>query len=312
VAALTPAQAWTLARRAAKGWSDDAAPSMGAALAFYTLFSLAPVLLLAIALAGFVMGRNEAQNALVAQLTQVIGDKAALGIESLLDAAGARDEGKWPAVIGTLTLVVGATTVFAELRADLDRVWHCTTGKARGLGDFVRTRLASFALVIAIGFLLLASLAASAALAAVGERWFASSEILAHAGEFLISFVVITGLFAMIYKLLPTPRIAWSDVWVGAAVTSLLFWLGKFAIGLYIGKAAVGSTFGAAGALVVLIVWVYYSAQVFFFGAEFTREYALLHGSKQGPSHVHERRRSSGPPVAANDEQVKVVSGTTF
>ena len=308
--AITPPDAWTLVKRSAKGWVDDSAPSMGAALAFYTIFSLAPVLILAIAVAGFFMGRNEAQNTVIAQLALLVGDKAALGIETLLDAAGTREEGKWPALIGTLILIVGATTVFAELRADLDRIWHCTTKKASGVRGFLRTRVLSFGLVVSIGLLLLVSLALSAALAAMGERWFASTRILVHGGEFIASFAVTTALFAMIFKVLPTPRIAWGDVWVGAAVTSALFWFGKFLIGLYIGRTAVGSTFGAAGTLVVIVVWVYYSAQIFFFGAEFTREYALRHGSKQGQRYIHERRRSHGEPVAANDDQMKLVSET--
>ena len=314
MAALTAAQAWSLAKRAAKGWVDDAAPSMGAALAFYTLFSLAPVLLLAIAVAGFFMGRGEAQSLLVAQLTQLIGDKAALGIQSLLDAAGARDQGKWPAAIGTLTLALGATTVFAELRTDLDRIWRCTTKKSRGAVDFLRTRVLSFGLVVSIGFLLLLSLVASAALSAFGSRWFAASAGLVHASEFAVSFLVITGLFAMIYKVLPTAKIAWGDVWVGASVTSLLFWVGKFLIGMYIGRAALESTFGAAGTLVALVAWVYYSAQVFFLGAEFTREYARLHGSRAGEHDLHERRRPCGEAVAANEDLIeraaKIVKGT--
>jgi membrane protein len=260
------------------------------------------------------MGRDQAQNILVAQLTQVIGEKAAIGIEALLDAAGTRDEGTWPAVIGALTLMVGATTVFAELRTDLDRIWRVATKKASGIGDFLRTRVLSFGLVVSIGFLLLVSLVASAALAAMGERWFGGSEVLVRGGEFATSFLVITGLFAMIFKVLPTPRIAWGDVWVGAAVTSLLFWLGKFLIGIYIARTAVGSTFGAAGTVVVIIVWVYYSAQIFFLGAEFTREYARLHGSRQGEHDLHERRRHArGDPVAANEDLIeraeKIVKG---
>ncbi len=303
--ALSFSDAWTLVKRSAKGWSDDRAPSMGAALAFYTLFSLAPILLLAIAVAGFFMGHDAAQGALLTQLTQVMGEKAAAGIRSMLEAAGARNSGRWPAVIGTLVLILGASTVFAELRADLDRVWHCATEKASGIGDFVRTRVLSFGLVVSIGFLLLVSLVASAALSALGQRWFGGSAAWVHAGEFVISFIAITGLFAMIYKLLPTPRIEWGDVWVGAAVTSLLFWLGKFAIGLYIGRTALGSSFGAAGTLVVVIMWVYYSAQIFFLGAEFTREYARSHGSQRGAPLAHERRRSGDRPVAANEDLIE-------
>ena len=272
--------AWQLARRAFAGWKDDAAPSMGAALAFYTLFSLAPVLLLAIAVAGFFMGRDGAQNLVITQLPKFLGAKAALGVETMLDAAGSRDPGRLPAILGTLTLALGATTVFVELRNDLDRIWHTDTRRASGAWDFVRTRLLSFGMVVTIGFLLLVSLVVSAAVAAVGERWLGSSQALVHALDFAVSAIVITGLFASIYKVLPTARIAWRDVWAGAAITSLLFWIGKFLIGLYVARAAVGSAFGAAGAIVVIIVWVYYSAQVFFLGAEFTRQYALLHGSR--------------------------------
>ena len=313
MAALGLRDTWNLSKRSMKAWSDDAAPSMGASLAFYTLFSLAPVLLLALSIAGFFMDRNEAQNALIAQLTTLIGEKAAVGVEGLLDAAGTRDNSKLPGILSIVILAIGATTVFAELRSDLDRIWHVTAPKASGTWDFIRTRLLSFGLVVTIGFLLLVSLVASAAVSALGERWFGGAQLFAHAGEFLASFLLITALFAMIYKVLPTPRIAWSDVWVGAAVTSLLFWIGKFLIGLYIGKTAVGSTFGAAGTLVVIVVWVYYSAQVFFLGAEFTREYALHPGSKKHETYVLDRRRAPGP-LAANEDQMverarKIVKG---
>lgn len=296
---LSPSDASTLLKRAFAGWVHDAAPSMGAALAFYTLFSLAPVLLLAITVAGLFMGRDEAQNLLVAQLTTLLGDKAALGIESMLDAAGSRDPGRLPAIVGTLTLALGATTVFVELRTDLDRIWRCTPGKPGGAWEFVRTRLLSFGMVVTIGFLLLVSLVVSTAVSALGDRWFNGMEAVAHGLDFLASFVTITALFAAIYKFLPTARIAWRDVWTGAAMTSLLFWIGKFLIGLYMAKAAIGSTFGAAGAVVVVIVWVYYSAQIFFFGAELTREYALRHGSRRGEPRAFERRRH---PPAANDD----------
>ncbi|MGZ5062562.1 MAG: YihY/virulence factor BrkB family protein [Usitatibacter sp.] len=301
---LSLAGAWSLSKRSAKAWVDDSAPSMGAALAFYTLFSLAPVLLLALSIAGFFMDRNDAQNALVAQLTAMVGAKAALGIEGLLDAAGTRDDGRLPGIIGLVTLAAGATTVFAELRSDLDRIWRVRAPKASGTWDFVRARLLSFGLVVSIGFLLMVSLVASAAVSALGDRWFAGSAALVRGGEFAASFVLITALFATIFKLLPTPRIAWGDVWIGAAVTSLLFWAGKFLIGLYIGKAAVGSTFGAAGTLVVVVVWVYYSAQIFFLGAEFTREYALHHGSKRNESYNLDRRRASVIAQAANEDHL--------
>ena len=273
-----------LTRRAVKGWVDDAAPSMGAALAFYTLLSLAPLLLVALGVAGIFFDRNEAQDALIAQIAMVLGEKAAIGIEGLLDAAGTR-EGALPAVVGLATMVIGATTVFTELRADLDRIWHYRPARAGGVRGAFVTRFFAFLMVMGIGGLLMLSLVASTFLASVAHYGFSLSPVALHAIEFFTSFVVVTLLFAMIYKLLPTQRVAWGDVWVGAAVTSLLFWIGKFLIALYIGHTAVDSTFGAAGALVLVIVWVYYSSQVFFLGAEFTREYALRLGSKR-----HERR----------------------
>lgn len=278
-----------LTRRAVKGWIEDDAPTMGAALAFYTMLSLAPLLLIAVGVAGFFVGRDEAQAALLGQLASVLGPKAAEAVRGLLEAAASQGEGRMAALLGLVTMLLGATTVFAELRADLDRIWrHKAT--VSGWRKLFAARLFSFLLVMAIGALLLFSLVATTFLAAVGGWWFGRSELLVHAIEFLTSFVLITLLFALIYKILPTRRIAWSDVWVGAAVTSLLFWAGKYAIALYLGHAAVDSRFGAAGALVVLILWVYYSSQVFFLGAEFTREYALHHGSRR-----HERR---GIPLA--------------
>ena len=270
-----------LTRRSVKGWVDDAAPTMGAALAFYTVLSLAPLLLVATGVAGFVVGRDEAHAALIEQLALLLGDKAALGIEGMLDAAGSREEGFWPALIGLATIFIGATTVFAELRTDLDRIWRTKAPAHGSFAELVLGRIFSFLLVMSIGGLLIFSLVASTFLAAVGTWWFGKSQIALQAIEFTTSFVVITLLFAMIYKILPSRRIAWGDVWVGAAVTSVLFWVGKLLIALYISKTAVDSTFGAAGALVIVILWVYYSSQVFFLGAEFTKEYALRHGSKQ-------------------------------
>lgn len=274
-----------LAKRAVTAWIDDAAPSMGAALAFYTMLSLAPLLLVAVGVAGVFVGHDEAQRALIDQLALILGEKAAFGIEALLDAAGSREEGMMPALMGLATMIVGATTVFAELRADLDRIWRHKSAHA-GLAKMFFARFFSFLLVMAIGALLMLSLVASTFLAAVGAWWFGKSPLVVHAIEFFTSFVVVTLLFALIYKVLPSRRIAWGDVWVGAAVTSVLFWVGKFFIALYITHAAVDSSFGAAGALVVVILWVYYSSQVFFLGAEFTKEYALEHGSRR-----HERGR---------------------
>jgi len=294
---LSVSQWRQLVKCAIGGWIDDAAPSMGASLAFYTLFSLTPLLLVVIALAGLFVGRDVAQNTLIDQLAQFIGEKAAYGVESLLDAAGTRDESVFAAVTGTITLILGATTLFAELQSDMNRIWRDRPSKSGGVMKFLRTRFLAFALVIGVGALLLASMLAAAILAIVGKAWFPDAPVLVHTGEFAISFVMVTGLFAMIYKLLPATPIAWGDVWVGAAATSVLFWIGKIAIGLYIAHAALGSSFGAAGAIVVVVAWVYYCAQVFFLGAEFTRHYALRHGSRKAMP--LERRRK--PYEAANE-----------
>ncbi len=268
-----------LARRAVAGWIDDSAPSMGAALAFYAILSLAPLLLVAMGLAGFFFGREAAHDALVAQVASLLGDQASVGVETLLDAAGTREDGLLPALIGGILMILGATTLFGELRADLDRIWHYTPAKAGGFSRQLGTRAAAFLMVMVIGLLLIASMLASAFFSTVGAWKIGVSEPVLHGLEFVTSFVVVTVLFAAIYKILPSKRVAWGDVWVGAGVTSLLFWVGKLAIALYLAKAAVDSSFGAAGALVVLVLWVYYSAQVFFLGAEFTKEYALYHGS---------------------------------
>ena len=294
---LAPRDLLGLARRAVEGWIDDNASSMGASLAFYNLFSLAPLLLVAIAFAGIFVDRATAQQLLLTQLTGMVGDNAAAAIAALLEAAGSRNQSRFPALIGLAVLALGATSVFVQLRNDLDRIWRCEPPKSGGLMRFVATRARSFAMIVGIGFLLLLSVVASTTLEALGDRWL-SSPLIAHAADFGASFLIVTALFAMIYKLLPSTRIAWGDVWVGAAVTSLLFYVGKILIALYIAKASPASSFGAAGTVVVVIVWVYYSAQIFYLGAEFTRQYALRHGSRRhepdGAAPAH--------PVAANED----------
>ena len=292
---------FALLKRAFSSWVDDSAPSMGAALAFYTLFSLAPVLLLAISIAGIFTGRAEAHDLLIAQLSTLVGENAAHAIQSMLEAAAHAGQGKGPAIAGFITLALGASTVFAELRSDLDRIWRVRAGKSGGVLRFIRTRLLSFGMVVGIGFLLLVSLVVSTVVTALSARWLAGIEVFAHGLDFLASFAVITLLFAAIYKVLPTARIDWRDVWVGAAITSFLFWIGKFLIGLYVAKAAPGSAFGAAGTIVVVIVWVYYSAQVFFLGAELTREYASTYGSRRDEPPL-ERRQA---PAANDDHMVE-------
>jgi membrane protein len=280
VKVLSPRAVWDLAKRAFKAWSDDGANSMGAALAFYTLLSMAPLLVLVITVAGLIIGRDEAQQLLMTQLSGLLGDTGAEGVKSVLEGADNPESGITATIVSFFTLLLGATTVFAELKTDLDRIWKVKAPKSSGIWNFIRTRLLSFGLVVSIGFLLLVSLVVSALLSYIGTSLFGGSEGVMYALEFIGSLVVMTFLFAAVYKLLPSEPIAWRDVMVGAAVTALLFWIGKFLIGLYIGKSSVASSFGAAGTLVVTIVWVYYSAQIFFLGAEFTREYSLSHGTK--------------------------------
>jgi membrane protein len=281
--------------RAFKGWSADSAPSMGAALAFYTLFSLAPLLVLVIAIAGLVIGHDAAQQLVLAQLSGLLGDTGAQGVKSVLDATSTHKDSMVATAVSLATLALGATTVFAELRDDLDRIWHCEAPKAGGLWGKVRGRFLSFGMVVAIGFLLLVSLVVSAALSYLASFLGGGSESVMHGVELAVSVAVTTGLFALTFKVLPTARIAWRDVWLGSLVTAVLFSVGKFLIGLYIGKSAVASSYGAAGTLVVVIVWVYYSAQIFFYGAEFTREYARRSGSHRTP-------RAANSEFAREDE----------
>ena len=266
-----------LLREACRNWVADEAASMGAALAFYTLFSMAPLLLLVISIAGIAIGADTARGLISEQLTTLLGQQGADAVERVLIAADDRGKGIFAAIVSAATLVIGATTVFAELRRDLDRIWKTKKTEVRGVLRIIWARLWSFGLVLTIGFLLMVSLALSALVTAFGAllaQYLPGAPIILRSLEFVVSLLVVTGLFAMIYKILPSARIEWRDVWVGAAVTSLLFWIGKYLIGLYLARSAVASPFGAAGTLVVVIVWVYYSAQIFFLGAEFTRAYA--------------------------------------
>lgn len=276
-------QTWfELAKRAVNAWIEDDAASMGAAISYYTALSLAPLLLIVISVAGLFYDAATAADALTAQLQRLIGPEAARLVQGLLANVGQSKGDITSLVIGSVTLLLGATTVFAEIQSDLDRIWRATPAKVSGLWRFLRTRLLSFGLLLVVGFLLLVSLVASAAIAVVGEfwgSWLAGQALLAALLNEAVSFAGITLLFALIYKTLPSTHIAWRDVWVGAVVTSLLFSVGKAAISFYLARVALASPFGAAGTFVVLMVWVYYAVQIFLLGAEFTRQYALAHGS---------------------------------
>jgi membrane protein len=278
-------QGWNLVKTAVQSWIDDYAPSMGAALAYYTLFSVAPLLLIVISVAGLVFGQDAARGEIVSQLQSLMGNDAAKAVEGLLASVNQPSKGVLSTIVGVVVLLIGATTVFGELQDALDRIWRAPARKKAGLWGLLRARVLSFGLILGVGFLLIASLVVSAALSALGKWWapvFGGWEVLAQVVNFAVSFGLITAIFAMIYKIMPRVHIQWHDVWIGSAVTALLFTIGKFLIGLYIGRSGVASGFGAAASLVVLLIWVYYSAQIFLLGAEFTWAYAHAHGSLKG------------------------------
>jgi membrane protein len=279
---------WNLTKKSVNMWLDDYAPSMGAALAYYTLFSMAPLLIIVIAVAGLVFGEEAARGEIVAQIQGLVGPEGAVAVQGLLKSANEPAKNIFAGVVSIVTLLIGATTVFAELQSDLDRIWRVPpSAKVNGIWALLRTRLLSFGLVLGVVFLLMVSLVVSAVLAAF-SKWsggiFVGWEAVLQLINFSISFAITMVLFAMIYKFMPRARIAWRDVWVGAAVTALLFEVGKLLIGIYLGTTGVASSFGAAGSLVVMLVWVYFSAQIFLLGAEFTWVYSHEYGSKSAQS----------------------------
>jgi membrane protein len=277
---------WSLTKEAVSSWINDFAPSMGAGLAYYTAFSIAPLLIIVIAVAGLFFGAEAASGYLYAQLNGLIGDQGAQAIQGMIQSASNKSDAGLANVLGIALLFIGATTVFAELQSDLDRIWKAPAAKkTEGFWGLIRGRILSLGLVVSIGFLMLVSLVLSAGIAALGTWWgglVGNIEWLLHALDFLGSLLLTTVLFALMYKILPRVQIDWHDVWIGAFATALLFAGGKILVGLYLGKSGVASSFGAAGSLAVLLIWVYYSAQIFLLGAEFTWVYAHRYGSRQG------------------------------
>ena len=275
---------WEVAKQSVTAWSNDYASSMGAALAYYTLFSLAPLLLLVISVAGLVFGAEAARNQLVGQLGGLLGQEGATAVEGLLKSASQPAKSTIASIVSVVTLLIGATSIFAELQSDLDRIWRAPeVAKPAGIWGLVRTRLLSFGLVVSFGFLLLVSLVVSAGLAALGTwwgSWFGGWAIALQIVNQIVSLVFVTALFGLMYRILPSVQVAWRDVWHGAVATGILFTIGKFLIGLYLGKAGVSSAYGAAGSIVVLMVWVFYSSQIFLLGAEFTWLYAHNAGTR--------------------------------
>jgi len=275
--------AWTLVKRSARAWIDDYAQSMGAALSYYTVFSLAPLLLIVVSIAGLVFGEDAARGEIFGQLAGLLGADAATAVEDVLKSLNKPTQGITGALIGVVVMLIGATSVFAELQDALDRIWRAPVRERnRGLWGLLRARLLSFGLILGIAFLLMVSLVTEAVIAALGHWWgafFGGWELLLQLVNLVVGFGLTTLVFAMIYKLMPRVQVQWHDVWIGALVTALLFTAGKFLIGVYIGTSGVASGFGAAGSLIIVFVWVYFSAQIFLVGAEFTWIYARMFGS---------------------------------
>ncbi|MEA2601703.1 MAG: rane protein [Acidobacteriota bacterium] len=283
---MNPKSGLGLLKETFKEWQDDDALQLGASLSYYTIFSLAPMLLVVIAIAGMVYGREAVQGQLVGQLRGLVGEQGGEAIQTMVANAGRHGSGVLATVIGVVTILFGATGLFVALQDSLNRIWEVEAKPGQGLKGFIMNRVISFGMILGVGFLLLVSLVLSAAMAAVGT-WatglMPGAEILVKILTFVVSFGVEMLLFAMIFKVLPDVKIAWRDVWIGAAATALLFTLGKLVIGLYIAHSSVASAFGAAGSVVILLLWVYYSSQILFLGAEFTQVYASHYGSRIVP-----------------------------
>ncbi|HEX4343678.1 MAG TPA: YihY/virulence factor BrkB family protein [Verrucomicrobiae bacterium] len=276
-----------LCKETFSAWIGINTPRLGASLAYYTVFAIAPLFLIVLHVAGIWFGREAAQHELFGQVQQLLGKAGATAIESLVTSASNQPRvGRWATVIAVATLGVGVTGVFVELQDALNTVWQVKRASGHGIRQFIQDRLLSFGVVFGIGFLLLVSLVLSAGLAGAGkyvQGLMPGEHFLWDILNFVVSLGVITVLFSMIFKVLPDVKMAWRDVWVGGFFTAALFNLGKFALGLYLGRSSVTSAYGAAGSLVIILMWVYYSAQILFLGAQFTRVYANKYGSKMQP-----------------------------
>ena len=280
---------WLLIKTTVIAWNDDYVASMGAALAFYTLFSIAPLLLIVLSVMGFVFGAEAARGEIAQQLQNLMGEQSALAVQALLQNANKPTDGMVATIIGVLLLLIGATTVFGELQSALDRIWRAPERlPISGIIPFLRSRLLSFGMIFGIGFILMVSLIFNAALLVFSQWWSVQFKwlIIINSVNLVFSFVMTTAMFALIYKYIPSVKIRWREVWLGALITAALFTVGKYLIGLYMTKSAVASSYGAAGSVVALLVWVYYSAQIFLLGAEFTWAYSTLYGSRSKISHA--------------------------
>ncbi|MBV8845202.1 MAG: YihY/virulence factor BrkB family protein [Bryobacterales bacterium] len=263
--------------KAVYAWLEDRAPTMGAAIAYYAVFSLAPILIIVIAVAGVAFGRQAAEGALFGELADLVGAESAVAVQAILRSASGTASGIFATALGIGTLIIAATAVLSELQSALNLIWKAPPSRGLGVWHLLRTRLVSLSVILVIGFLLLVSLVVSTALAALSGYldWILPGlATILHIVHLTLSFGFTTVLFAMIFKILPDKAVEWGEVWLGAAVASLLFTVGKYLISLYIGSSNIASTYGAAGALIIILVWVYYSVQILLLGAEFAKAYA--------------------------------------
>lgn len=280
---VSPSGIWSLIRQTFREWNEDKAPQLGAALAFYTALSVAPLFVITLGIAAFFFGTEAASGQLTHQLRSLVGEVGGNAIEDMIASDNRTTEGAGATILSVVTLLFGASGVFGQLQSALNTIWEVRPKPDRGIWGVVRERFLSFTMVMGMAFLLLVSLVITALIASLGsflESLPDSLKWIAQAVNLLVSFGVITLLFAMTFKLLPDVKMAWRDVWLGAILTAALFMTGKFAIGLYLGRSSMASSYGVAGSFVVLLVWVYYSAQILFFGAELTQVYANRYGSR--------------------------------
>lgn len=297
---------WGLLKETYSDWSEDRAPRLAAALAYYAVFAIAPLLIIVIVIAGLFFGEAEVRQSIVSQLGGLIGQNGGQALDALIEGARKPAAGVIASVIGVVTLLIAASGLFGQLQDALNTIWEVQPKPNQGIWGTIRSRFLSFSMVLGIGFLLLVSLVVSAALSALGTMVVGDQygETLLWKGvNFVVSFGVTTLLFAMIFKILPDVKIDWSDVWIGALATAALFTLGRFLISLYLGQAAPESSYGAAGSLIAILIWVYYSAQILFMGAEFTQVYARSYGSQIEPAEnavpvTEEARAQQGMPRA--------------
>jgi membrane protein len=300
---------WKSLKQSFKGFSEDKVPKLSASLAYYTVFSLGPLMIVVIYLFGFFLGREAVQGSIYEQLQAFVGQDAAAQIQEIIKNASISDKGTVAAIIGVITLLIGATSMFGEIQDSINGIWGLKPKKSAGIMVLLKSRLLSFGMIATLGFLLLISLAATAVVETVGESLRAKLPDVTvwvfYAINLILTLGVTTVLFAIIFKVLPDARIKWKDVWPGAIATSILFLIGKFLISLYISKSDVGSTYGAAGSLVVLLVWVYFSSFILYFGAEFTKFYMLNSGVRIQPEKYAEFVNTTPPgePSSVRKEQ---------